>query len=153
MFYWDESGEISSTQYSLIVSEPTSVWITISPSPSQSTATPTRPVDMCLLVLRNKPDRQGNSLITFTERRDVTGVSITGSVWMCVCANFSRSLLQYLTLSLISCSKIINFVFRKIPQWKAVGQKKTINSVKMYKIWNETPYDLLAPYLTQCLYA
>ena len=80
MFYWDESGEISSTQYSLIVSEPTSVWITISPSPSQSTATPTRPVDMCLLVLRNKPDRQGNSLITFTERRDVTGVSITGSI-------------------------------------------------------------------------
>ena len=80
MFYWDESGEISSTQYSLIVSEPTSVWITISPSPSQSTATPTRPVDMCLLVLRKKPDRQGNSLITFTERRDVTGVSITGSI-------------------------------------------------------------------------
>ena len=71
---------------------------------------------------------------------------------VCIC-KFSRSLLQNLTLSLISCPKIINFVFRKILQWKAVRQKKTTNSVKMYKIWNETPYDLLAPYLTQCLYA
>ena len=77
MFYLEDSGEILSTQYTLMITKPTSVWITVTPSPSQSTAAVTTPLDMSILVVKSKADRNGNALVTFTEKRDVSGVSYT----------------------------------------------------------------------------
>ena len=85
MFYVEDNGDLTSTQYSLVIAKPTSVWLTLTPSPSQSTSEPPTPLDMTVLVVRSKPDKHGNSVVTFTERRDSSGVSkahvnVTGNV-------------------------------------------------------------------------
>lgn len=77
MFYVEENGEITSTQYSLLIAKSTSVWITVSPSPTQSTALLDTPLDMAIFLIRSKADKNGNSLVAFTETRDSTGVSGT----------------------------------------------------------------------------
>ncbi|XP_067944951.1 EF-hand calcium-binding domain-containing protein 7-like isoform X2 [Watersipora subatra] len=73
LFYLEENGEVLSTQYSLVIKKATSVWLTLTPCPSQSTAALDTPFDMSLLLLRSKPDRNGNLLVTSTERRDSSG--------------------------------------------------------------------------------
>lgn len=87
MFYVEENGDIVGTQYTLVITKASNVWVTVSPTPYQSTAELSTPLDLTLLVLRSKPDRNGNSLLTFTEKRDNMGVSLNGCFnWVCCIA-------------------------------------------------------------------
>ncbi|XP_062611725.1 EF-hand calcium-binding domain-containing protein 7-like isoform X1 [Saccostrea cucullata] len=73
MFFIDEdTGNLLCHQYDLKLTEETSVWITIEPIKSRCQASD-QIIDTALFILREKPDDDGNVLITFTQHRDSKG--------------------------------------------------------------------------------
>lgn len=74
MFYIDEETEkLLCHQYNLKLTEDTSVWITIQPIKTRCQADSDQVIDTGLFILRDKPDEDGNVLITFTRHRDAKG--------------------------------------------------------------------------------
>nr|XP_022315536.1 EF-hand calcium-binding domain-containing protein 7-like isoform X2 [Crassostrea virginica] len=74
MFFLDEdTGNLLCHQYDLKLTEDTSVWITIQPLKSRCLADVDHVVDTGLFILRDKPDEDGNVLVSFTKHRDAKG--------------------------------------------------------------------------------
>ncbi|XP_061175415.1 EF-hand calcium-binding domain-containing protein 7-like [Saccostrea echinata] len=74
MFFIDEdTGNLLCHQYDLKLTEETSVWITIEPIKSRCQANVDQIIDTALFILRERPDDDGNVLITFTQHRDSKG--------------------------------------------------------------------------------
>lgn len=74
MFYIDEETEkLLCHQYDLKLTEDTSVWITIQPIKTRCQADSDQVIDTGLFILRDKPDEDGNVLVTFTKHRDAKG--------------------------------------------------------------------------------
>lgn len=74
MFYIDEETEkLLCHQYDLKLTEDTSVWITIQPIKTRCQADADQVIDTGLFILRDKPDEDGNVLVTFTKHRDAKG--------------------------------------------------------------------------------
>lgn len=74
MFYIDEETEnLLCHQYNLKLTEDTSVWITIQPIKTRCQDDLDQVIDTALFILRDKPDEDGNVLVTFTNHRDAKG--------------------------------------------------------------------------------
>ncbi|CAH1773367.1 unnamed protein product [Owenia fusiformis] len=75
-FFFDDDSNIVSQQFQLVLPEDSGVWITIEPfylRPSDESRYSDAPIDTMLMLLRDRPDRDGNRLVTFTEQKDNKG--------------------------------------------------------------------------------
>ncbi|KAL5016359.1 hypothetical protein ScPMuIL_005948 [Solemya velum] len=74
--FFIEEGSIISHQYILTLTEKSSVWITIQPNKSGQYVSYSRAdglIDTALYILRKRPDRDGRTLVAFTEHKDHRG--------------------------------------------------------------------------------